>query len=127
MMAAEWYKKMQESVKDMVPILRALADPMRLAIFQRIRGCGGASGYFIASGLCDGGMEGGLAMCEESCRMPCCGDRLIAGLIALQKAGLIDIEGCECMVYARVRPDALARIAGFCSYEVACRGAVWVT
>jgi DNA-binding transcriptional ArsR family regulator len=112
-MMIEWFEQSQAAVEDVLPILRALADPMRLAVFQCIRGCGGAAGYEIESGCCDGGMEGGVSLCDIRCRMPCAASTLTHHLNALRDAGLIETRKQGRVVYARIRPEALARASRF--------------
>lgn len=38
-MAIEWFEQAQAAMVDIMPILKALADSVRLAVFQCIRGC----------------------------------------------------------------------------------------
>jgi DNA-binding transcriptional ArsR family regulator len=116
-MAIEWFEKAQADMADVLPILRALADPMRLAVFQCIRGCGGSAGYDVDTGYCDGGTEGGVSLCKIRCRMPCAASTLTHHLNALRDAGLIETRKQGRVVYARLRPDALARAGRFFSAE----------
>ena len=116
-MHIEWYEQTQAALEDILPVLRALADPMRLAVFQCIRGCGGAAGYEVDSGCCDGGMEGGVSLCEIRCRMPCAASTLTHHLNTLRDSGLIETKKQGRIVYARIRPEALARAAYFFTFE----------
>ena len=116
-MATKWYEQTQESMADILPILRALADPMRLAVFQCIRGCGGVSEYELDTGFCDGGTDEGLSLCEVRCRMPCTAGTLTHHLNALRKAGLIETEKRGRTVYARIRQEALSKLATFSTFE----------
>ena len=116
-MSIEWYEQTQEARDDILPILRALADPMRLAVFQCIRGCGGAAGYEIDSGYCDGGTEGSVSLCDIRCRMPCAASTLTHHLNTLRDAGLIETRKQGRIVYARIVPDALLRAACFFTSE----------
>ena len=116
-MAIEWFEQAQATVVDMMPILRALADPMRLTVFQCIRGCGGAAGYEIDTGFCDGGTESNVSLCEIRCLMPCTASTLTHHLNSLRDAGLIETRKQGRVVYAIIRPEALARLATFCAFE----------
>lgn len=102
-------------MNDILPILRALADPTRLEVFQCIRCCGGAAGYDTTTGLCDAGTEGGVAVCDIRCKVPCAPSTLTHHLNTLRDAGLIETQKRGRIVYARLRPDALARLAVFFS------------
>lgn len=112
-----WFEQAQAAAAEMVPILRALADPMRLTVFQCIRGCGGAAGYNIETGFCDGGTEGGVSLCEIRCHMPCTASTLTHHLNTLRDVGLIETQKRGRFVYTRVRPKALARLATFFAFE----------
>ena len=117
-MDIEWFDRTQAVLEDILPVLRALADPMRLAVFQCIRGCGGAAGYEMDSGCCDGGgLAGGVSLCDIRCRMPCTASTLTHHLNTLRDAGLIETQKQGRIVYARIRPEALARAASFFTFE----------
>ena len=116
-MSIEWFEQSKEAVEDIVPIFHALSDPMRMAVFQCIRGCGGAAGYEIESGRCDGGMEGGVSLCSIRCRMPCAASTLTHHLNVLRDCGLIETKKSGRVVYARIRPETLSRAACFFSPE----------
>jgi len=116
-MTIEWFERTQAAVEDIIPIFRALADPMRLAVFECIRGCGGAAGYELETGCCDGGLEGGVSLCDIRCRMPCAASTLTHHLNVLRAAGLIETEKQGRVVYARIRTEALAQTAGFFTLE----------
>lgn len=102
---------------EVLPILRALADPMRLAVFQCIRCCGGVAGYDTTTGQCDAGTVGGIAVCDIRCKLPCAPSTLTHHLNTLRDAGLIETEKRGRVVYARLRPDALQRLTAFFSPE----------
>ncbi len=102
---------------DILPILRALADPTRLAVFQCIRGCGGAAGYDTQTGLCDGGTEGGAAVCDIRCQVPCAPSTLTHHLNTLREAGLIETHKRGRVVFACIQPDALMRLTAFFAPE----------
>jgi len=112
-MSIEWFDQAQAAVEDILPILRALADPMRLAVFQCIRGCGGAAGYELETGHCDGGLESGVSLCDIRCKMPCTASTLTHHLNALRDAGLIETKKQGRVVYARIRPESLVLAARF--------------
>jgi ArsR family transcriptional regulator, arsenate/arsenite/antimonite-responsive transcriptional repressor len=116
-MAIEWFETTQTEVENILLVFRALADPMRLAVFQCIRGCGGAAGYELESGYCDGAMEGGISLCDVRCRMPCAASTLTHHLNTLREAGLIETKKKGRVVYARIRPEALALAACFFALE----------
>jgi ArsR family transcriptional regulator len=116
-MHIEWFEATQAATADVAPIFKALADPMRLAVFQCIRGCGGSAGYEVDTGYCDGGEQGGVSLCDIRCRMPCTASTLTHHLNALRDAGLIETRKRGRVVYARIRPEALARAAIFFSHE----------
>ncbi len=112
-MNVEWFEQAKADTQGVMHIFRALADPMRLAVFECIRGCGGAAGYDLESGCCDGGLEGGVSLCDIRCRMPCAASTLSHHLNALRDAGLIETKKQGRVVYARILPDTLARAADF--------------
>ena len=88
-------------------VLQALADPTRLAVFDCLRGCGGAAAYDMESGECDAGTPGAVAVCEVRCRVPCSPSNLTHHLGVLRDAGLVHTERRGREVYARLRPEAL--------------------
>lgn len=94
-------------------IFQALADPTRLAVFDCIRGCGGAATYDTETGECDAGSPGAVAACSIRCHVPCAPSTLTHHLNVLRTAGLIETERRGREVYARVLPEALARLARF--------------
>ena len=100
-----------------LPILRALSDPTRLAVFQCIRECGGAACYDCRTGLCDGGCDGGVAVCEVRCRVPCAPSTLTHHLNTLRDAGLIETRKRGREVYAAILPSALMTLAAFFALE----------
>ncbi len=92
-------------------VFQALADPTRLAVFQCIRNCGGATVYDTETGECDGGKSDSVAMCHVRCHVPCAPSTLSHHLTVLRDAGLIVTEKKGREVYARVllaATDALA-------------------
>lgn len=98
---------------DILPILRALADPTRLAVFQCIHGCGGTAGYDTNTGRCDGGTEAGAAVCDIRCQVPCAPSTLTHHLNTLRSAGLIETYKRGRTVYVHIRPEALMRLTAF--------------
>jgi len=103
---------------DVLPILRALADPTRMAVFQCIRECGGEACYDTSTGLCDGGTEGGVAVCDVRCKVPCAPSTLTHHLNTLRDAGLIETQKRGRIVYACIRREALAKAVAFFSVTV---------
>lgn len=93
--------------------LRALSDPTRLAVFQCIRCCGGATGYDVETGECDAGTANGMAVCDVRCIVPCAPSTLTHHLNTLREAGLIETEKRGRMVYAWICPAALAELTDF--------------
>lgn len=102
----------------MLTALQALADPMRLAVFDCIRGCGGASGYDPRTGECDAGEPGAVCLCDVKCRVPCAPSTLTHHLNVLRDAGLIVTEKRGRTVYARVVQASLDRLAGYLASSV---------
>jgi DNA-binding transcriptional ArsR family regulator len=100
-------------MEDVMSMLQALADPTRLAVFQCIRGCGGATVYDTVTGECDGGSSESVAMCHVRCHVPCAPSTLSHHLTVLRDAGLIVTEKRGREVYARVLLEALDRLARF--------------
>jgi ArsR family transcriptional regulator, arsenate/arsenite/antimonite-responsive transcriptional repressor len=94
-------------------MLQALADPTRLAVFQCIRGCGGATVYDTVTGQCDGGSSDSVAMCHVRCHVPCAPSTLSHHLNVLRDAGLITTEKRGREVYARVLLEALDQLSRF--------------
>lgn len=92
---------------DTLQILQALAEPTRYAIFQCIRGCGGASCYDQETGTCDAGEPDAVALCDVKCHVPCSPSTLTHHLTVLRNAGLIETETRGRQVYARINPKAL--------------------
>ncbi|MEO7716971.1 MAG: metalloregulator ArsR/SmtB family transcription factor [Capsulimonas sp.] len=104
-------------MEEIILILKALADPTRLEVFQCIRGCGGSAGYDIGTGMCDGGTEGGVAVCDVKCKVPCAPSTLTHHLNVLRDAGLIETQKRGRVVYACVRAEAIQKIAAFFAPE----------
>lgn len=100
-------------MEDVLQALQALADPTRFAVFNCIRGCGGESAYDPATGECDAGEAGAVAMCDVKCHVPCAPSTLTHHLNTLRDAGLIATEKLGRKVYARVLPDRLAAVAAY--------------
>lgn len=105
---------------ELAYLFQALGDPTRLAVFECIRGCGGATMYDTATGECDGGTDGAIAACEVRCQVPCAPSTLTHHLNVLRAAGLIQTERRGREVYARVQPEALARLVSFGSRSACC-------
>ena len=98
---------------DLLRALQALADPTRFAVFNCIRGCGGASGYDPETGLCDAGETGAVSVCDVKCQVPCAPSTLTHHLNTLREAGLITTEKRGRNVYATVVPEALERLGRY--------------
>lgn len=98
---------------DVLAALQALADPTRFAVYNCIRGCGGASAYDCESGLCDATDDGAVALCDVKCQVPCAPSTLTHHLNVLRDAGLIDNERRGRKAYVRIRPDAARDLAQF--------------
>lgn len=94
-------------------MLQALADPTRLAVFECIRGCGGATVYNTVTGECDGGKGDSVAMCHVRCHVPCAPSTLTHHLNVLRDAGLIVTERRGREAYARVLLEALDKLTRF--------------
>ena len=92
------------------PMLQALADPTRFAIFECIRGCGGESAYDTVTGECDGGRIGAVASCEVRCKVPCSPSSMSRHFSVLRDAGLIATERRGRELYARVLDDSVTRL-----------------
>ena len=91
----------------------ALADPVRLAIFNCVRGCGGASAYDTESHLCDATEPGAIALCDIKCKLPCGPSTLSHHIDVLKDAGLMDSERRGRKLFLSLRPDALLRLGNF--------------
>lgn len=102
---------------DVMRGLQALADPTRMAVFQCIRGCGGASAYDSETGECDAGDEGAVSVCEMKCQVPCAPSTLTHHLNVLREAGLIETERRGRQVFARIRPEGVQRVVAFLTLE----------
>lgn len=100
-------------MEEVLRSLQALADPTRFAVFNCIRGCGGASAYDAETGECDATEPGAVALCDVKCHVPCNPSTLTHHLNVLREAGLIDTERRGRKAYARIRPEAVRRIADF--------------
>lgn len=100
-------------VDELALTFQALSDPIRLAVFQCVRGCGGASAYDTLTGACDGGTEGAVATCDVRCHVPCSPSSLSRHLAVLRDAGLVETERRGRQQYVRVVPAALNRLARF--------------
>lgn len=94
-------------------MLQALADPTRLAVFECIRGCGGAAVYDSVTGLCDSGSPKAVAMCDVRCKIPCAPSTLSHHLATLRSAGLVESAKIGREVYAKVRPEAIQTLSSF--------------
>lgn len=100
-------------MSDVLRVIQALADPTRFAVFECIRGCGGASGYDSDTGTCDAGEIGAVCLCDVKCQVPCAPSTLTHHLNALRDAGLITTEKRGRRVYASIVPERLVALAGF--------------
>lgn len=100
-------------MSEVLPALQALSDPTRFAVFECIRGCGGASGYDSETGDCDAGEPGAICLCDVKCQVPCAPSTLTHHLNALRDAGLISTEKKGRMVYASIVPDRLKELSVF--------------
>lgn len=100
---------------DILVALQALADPTRFAVFNCIRGCGGASAYDCESGQCDATEPGAVALCDVKCQIPCAPSTLTHHLNVLRDAGLIDNERRGRKAYVRIRPEAVRALVQFFS------------
>lgn len=100
-------------METILPMLQALADPTRLAVFQCIRNCGGATVYDTTTGECDGGKRDSVAMCHVRCHVPCAPSTLSHHLTVLRDAGLIVTEKRGREVYARVLVGATGQLSRF--------------
>ncbi|MBS1708046.1 MAG: helix-turn-helix transcriptional regulator [Armatimonadetes bacterium] len=100
---------------DVLAALQALADPTRFAVFNCIRGCGGASAYDCDTGECDATDPGAVALCDVKCRVPCAPSTLTHHLNVLRDAGLIDNERRGRKAYVRIRPGVLRALSAYFS------------
>lgn len=98
---------------DQAAIFKALSDPMRLAVLQCIRCCGGDCGYDTETASCTGCTCCGVAVCAIRCKLPCTPSTITHHLNELRDAGLITTEKRGRVVYCRVNQDTLARAASF--------------
>lgn len=98
---------------DVLRTIQALADPTRFAVFNCIRGCGGASAYDPETGLCDAGEPGAVSVCDVKCQVPCAPSTLTHHLNTLRDAGLITTEKRGRNVYATVVPEPLERLGRY--------------
>lgn len=109
-------------VYNPLPVLQALADPTRLAVFECIRGCGGATAYDSSTGECDAGELGAVSLCDVKCHVPCAPSTLTHHLNALRDAGLIVTERRGRKVFARIVPDSLTKFADHFQKPTGCNG-----
>lgn len=100
---------------DIGKMIVALGDPMRFAVFECVRGCGGASAYDTETGLCDAGENHAVASCEVKCRVPCAPNTVSHHLGVLREAGLVATEKRGREVYVRVLPEALTALSDYFS------------
>ena len=101
-------------------MLQALADPTRFAIFQCVRGCGGASAYDTESGECDAGTPDSVAACDVRCKVPCSPSSMSRHFAALRDAGLITTERRGRELFAQVNAEALRLLCIHFSDQSAC-------
>ena len=97
----------------MLPIFQALSDPTRLAVFQCIRGCGGATAYDLEKGCCDAAEPGAVALCDVKCQVPCAPSTLTHHLNVLRDAGIIETERRGRQVFVQIQIGRLALLAQF--------------
>ena len=107
-------------MEEIITLFKALSDPTRYAVFNCIRCCGPSCAYDTEEGCCCGHCEGenpedGVAACRIRCQVPCAPSTLTHHLNELRAAGLIETEKRGRIVYCRVRPEALIKIAAFVS------------
>jgi len=100
-------------VNEFQTIIQALSDPSRFALFDCIRGCGGATSYDETTGLCDAGDPEAVCICDVKCQVPCAPSTLTHHLNALRSAGLITTEKRGRNLYATVVPEKLERFARY--------------
>ena len=100
-------------MNEFLALIQALGDPTRFAVFDCIRGCGGATGYDEATGICDAGEPEAVCLCDVKCRVPCAPSTLTHHLNALRDAGLIVTEKRGRRLYATVVPERLERLARY--------------
>ena len=91
----------------------ALADPVRLAIFNCVRGCGGASAYDTESLKCDATEPGAIALCDIKCQLPCGPSTLSHHIDVLKAADLLQAERRGRKLYLSLRLDSLQRLGNF--------------
>ncbi len=99
------------SVFQALLAIQALSDPIRYAIFECVRGCGGQSVYDTETGECDGGSPGSIAACDVRCHVPCSPSSLSRHITALRDAGLVETERTGRKLYVRVVPEALEALS----------------
>lgn len=92
---------------------QALSDPTRLAIFNCVRGCGGASAYDTESGLCDATEPGAIALCDIKCKIPCGPSTLSHHVEVLKTAGLVSGERIGRKLFLKLDHAALQRLGTF--------------
>ena len=100
-------------MRENLAAFQVLADPTRLAVFECVRGCGGAAGYDTSTGQCDANEPGAVALCEVKCHVPCAPSTLTHHLNALREAGLIVTERRGRTVFATIVPDRLRELADY--------------
>ncbi|MBS1704373.1 MAG: helix-turn-helix transcriptional regulator [Armatimonadetes bacterium] len=98
---------------DVLKALQALADPTRMAVFNCIRGCGGASAYDCETGECDANEPGGVALCDVKCKVPCSPSTLTHHLNVLRDADLVWTERRGRKAYVQIRVETLRALAAF--------------
>ncbi len=106
------------SVDDKAKVFQALSDPTRLAVFNCIRGCGGATGYDSETGECDAGEPNQASVCDVKCRIPCAPSTLSHHLSVLREAGLIATEKRGRRVYARILEPKMRELEKFFAWEI---------
>lgn len=106
-----------DGVDDLSKVFQALGDPTRLAVFNCIRGCGGATGYDPETGECDAGEPNQASVCDVKCQVPCAPSTLSHHLSVLRDAGLIVTEKRGRKVYARILEPRIRQLETFFQWE----------
>ena len=105
---------------DNLRAFQALADPIRLAVFECVRGCGGRSAYDLDTGACDAGTPGAMAACDVRCHVPCSPSSLSRHLAALREAGLVETDRVGRKLLVRVVPQAVEQLSQFFAVANPC-------
>ena len=98
---------------EMAALFKALSDPTRLAIFNCVRRCEGGCGYDTEAGCCSGCDVCGVSVFAIRGQLCCAPSTVTHHLNELRDAGLITTEKRGRIVYCKLRPEALQRVAAF--------------